>query len=65
MQKIGVQKGEIMRALLQRAGKSAVSIKKDGEYKFKEGIEKGFVILLGVCDEDMIEIGRASCRERV
>ena len=44
-----------MRALLQRAGKSAVSIKKDGEYEFKEGIEKGFVILLGVCDEDTEE----------
>ena len=44
-----------MRALLQRAGKSAVSIKKDGEYEFKEGIEKGFVILLGVCDEDTDE----------
>ena len=44
-----------MRALLQRAGKSAVSIKKDGEYEFKEGIEKGFVILLAVCDEDTDE----------
>jgi D-tyrosyl-tRNA(Tyr) deacylase len=44
-----------MRALLQRAGKSAVSIKKDGQYKFKDEIEKGFVILLGVCDEDTDE----------
>ena len=44
-----------MRALLQRAGKSAVSIKKDGEYEFKEVIEKGFVILLAVCDEDTDE----------
>jgi D-tyrosyl-tRNA(Tyr) deacylase len=44
-----------MRALLQRAGKSAVSIKKDGQYEFKYEIEKGFVILLGVCDEDTDE----------
>ena len=44
-----------MRALLQRAGKSAVSIKKDGQYEFKDEIEKGFVILLGVCDEDTDE----------
>ena len=44
-----------MRELLQRAGKSSVSIKKDGEYEFKDGIEKGFVILLGVCDEDTDE----------
>lgn len=44
-----------MRALLQRAGKSAVSIKKNGQYEFKDEIEKGFVILLGVCDEDTDE----------
>ena len=44
-----------MRALLQRAGKSAVSIKKDGQYEFKDEIEKGSVILLGVCDEDTDE----------
>lgn len=44
-----------MRALLQRAEKSAVSIKKDGQYEFKDEIEKGFVILLGVCDEDTDE----------
>ena len=44
-----------MRALLQRAGKSAVSIKKDCHYEFKDEIEKGFVILLGVCDEDTDE----------
>ena len=44
-----------MRALLQRAGKSAVSIKKDCQYEFKDEIEKGFVILLGVCDEDTDE----------
>ena len=44
-----------MRALLQRAGKPAVSIKKDGQYEFKDEIEKGFVILLGVCDEDTDE----------
>ena len=41
-----------MRALVQRSLKSSVSIKTDGEYKLKESIEKGFVVLLGVCDTD-------------
>ena len=44
-----------MSALLQRAGKSAVSIKQYCQYEFKDEIEKGFVILLGVCDEDTDE----------
>lgn len=44
-----------MRALVQRAKNSSVSIMTDGEYKLKSEIENGFVILLGVCDEDTDE----------
>ena len=41
-----------MRALIQRAVNSSVSIMTDGEYKLKSSIDKGFVILLGVSNED-------------
>ncbi|MBF1051925.1 MAG: D-aminoacyl-tRNA deacylase, partial [Peptostreptococcaceae bacterium] len=46
-----------MRALLQRCLESSVSImdENEKEYKLKEKIENGFVILLGVCDEDTDE----------
>lgn len=44
-----------MRALIQRSLKSSVSIMTNGEYRLKESIDSGFVILLGVCDEDTDE----------
>lgn len=46
-----------MRALIQRCLESSVSImdENEKEYKLKEKIENGFVILLGVCDEDTDE----------
>jgi D-tyrosyl-tRNA(Tyr) deacylase len=40
-----------MRAVIQRVSKASVTI--DGE--IKAAIEHGFLILLGVCDEDTIE----------
>lgn len=44
-----------MRALVQRVLKSSVSVMKDGKYELKESIDKGFVILLGICDDDTDE----------
>lgn len=41
-----------MRALVQRSLNSSVFIMKENVYELKESIEKGFVVLLGVCDED-------------
>lgn len=41
-----------MRALVQRSLNSSVFIMKENGYELKESIEKGFVVLLGVCDED-------------
>lgn len=44
-----------MKALVQRSLKSSVLIMGDKDYELKESIEKGFVVLLGVCDEDTDE----------
>ena len=44
-----------MKALVQRSLKSSVLVMEKNGYEIKESIEKGFVVLLGVCDEDTDE----------